>query len=160
MYYVSDVQEDGWWSSISNTAKSNNIRVVLKLRNHTQLQNLQRSPGMIALSCLKRNSSKILVSIGYRLLVRVDLLLNARNLGRFYANSEGNVSKTKVAIQVRIIHPPWWVKIMIHSCRTSFGFYIKEESRESSCRQWLSSSCSKIMAIQAISPQYLSWRSW
>ena len=61
---------------------------------------------MIALSCLKRNSSKILVSIGYRLLVRVDLLLNARNLGRFYANSEGNVSKTKVAIQVRIIHPP------------------------------------------------------
>ncbi len=62
---------------------------------------------MIALSCLQRNSSKILVSIGYRLvLVRVDLLLNTRNLGRFYANSEGNVSKTKVAIQVRIIHPP------------------------------------------------------
>ena len=102
--------------------------------------------------------NKIFVSIGHRLLLRVYLLLNTRNLGRFYANSEGNVWKTKVAIQVRIIHPSGWVKIIINSCRTSFSFYIKEESRESSSYLLVDSdsSCPKMMAIQAISPQRLA----
>jgi hypothetical protein len=65
---VLNVWSSRGWLIVSNTTKSNSIRMEMKLRNHSQILNLQ-SLCMTVLSYLQLNSLKIiLVSIGYCLL--------------------------------------------------------------------------------------------